>query len=560
MTGAENVIRCLHEQGVDTVFGYPGATNLALYDALCRDRGIRHVLTAHEQGAAHAADGYARASGRIGVCMATSGPGATNLVTGIATAMMDSVPVVAITCNVAVDSIGKDSFQEVDIFGITLPITKHNFLVKDVHELPGTLTRAFRIAGSGRKGPVLVDIAKDVTQAELSEEEYTAACRRAYGHADKKKSAQQESGDAKKLWEIVASAERPVILTGGGAVAAGAEEEIAALADFLDAPVCETLMGKSAYPGSGCRYLGMVGQHGTKAANTALRESDCVLALGVRFSERVTGGNMEWLPNAKICQIDLDAAEVNKNVHVDAWILGDVKESLAGYQSYVSKKDHGEWMKRMCELREQDRAEGLRLFEPGSGNELSGTYLAMLIDRITAGNAILSTDVGQHQMWMARNYCVTKPHRFLTPGGLGTMGYGLPAAIGAAFACPGEKVINITGDGCFRMNMNELTTVARYGLPVIDIVFDNHALGLVHQWQHMFCDDRFYETELPGGPDYVRIAEAVGIPGYRVRTKAEAEEVFRDVFTRKGPAVIVCELRTEDSLWTSGAIVGNTES
>ncbi|MBO4697403.1 MAG: biosynthetic-type acetolactate synthase large subunit [Lachnospiraceae bacterium] len=556
MTGAEIVIRCLHEQGVDTVFGYPGATNLALYDALCRDHGIRHILTAHEQGACHAADGYARVSGKPGVCMATSGPGATNLVTGIATAMMDSVPLVAITCNVAVDSIGKDSFQEVDIFGITLPITKHNFLVKDVHDLPGALTRAFRIAGSGRRGPVLVDIAKDVTHAELNEEEYAEALKKGFGHYEKKKSAQQESGDAAKLWQILAEAERPVILTGGGAVASEAEEQITALAEYIDAPVCETLMGKSAYPGSGCRYLGMVGQHGTKAANTALRESDCILALGVRFSERITGGASEWCTQAKICQIDLDAAEVNKNVRVDAWVLGDVKECLKDFASYVPKKSHKEWMERMCELREQDRAEGLRQFEPGSGNGLCGTYLAMLIDRITAGNAILSTDVGQHQMWMARNYLVTKPHRFLTSGGLGTMGYGLPAAIGASLACPGEKVINVTGDGCFRMNMNELTTVARYRLPIIDVVFDNHALGLVHQWQHMFCDDRFYETELPGGPDYVRIAEAMGIPGYRVRTKAEAEKVFKSVFAQGGPAVIVCELSTEDSLWTSGAIVG----
>lgn len=556
MTGAEIVIRCLHEQGVDIVFGYPGATNLALYDALCRDHGIRHILTAHEQGACHAADGYARVSGKPGVCMATSGPGATNLVTGIATAMMDSVPLVAITCNVSVDSIGKDSFQEVDIFGITLPITKHNFLVKDVHELPGALTRAFRIAGSGRRGPVLVDIAKDVTHAELSEEEYAEALKKGYGHYEKKQSAQQESGDSAKLWKILSEAERPVILTGGGAVASEAEEQITALAEYIDVPVCETLMGKSAYPGSGCRYLGMVGQHGTKAANTALRESDCILALGVRFSERITGGVSGWCKQAKICQIDLDAAEVNKNVRVDAWVLGDIKECLKDFASYLPKKTHRDWMERMRELREQDRAEGLRQFEPGSGTGLCGTYLAMLIDRITAGNAILSTDVGQHQMWMARNYLVTKPHRFLTSGGLGTMGYGLPAAIGASLACPGEKVINVTGDGCFRMNMNELTTVARYRLPIIDVVFDNHALGLVHQWQHMFCEDRFYETELPGGPDYVRIAEAMGIPGYRVRTKAEAENVFKSVFAKGGPAVIVCELSTEDSLWTSGAIVG----
>ena len=554
MTGAEIVIRSLHEQGVTTVFGYPGATNLALYDALCKRHDIRHILTAHEQGACHAADGYARVSGKPGVCMATSGPGATNLVTGIATAMMDSVPLVAITCNVSVNSIGKDSFQEVDIFGITLPITKHNYLVKDIKELPGVMRRAFSIAGSGRKGPVLVDIAKDVTTAELSEEEYRECLAAEEARKEDHARYHIDRGDAEKLWKILSEAERPVILTGGGAVAADAEEEIAALAEYLDAPVCETLMGKGAYPGSGRRYLGMVGQHGTKAANTALRECDCVLALGVRFSERVTGGSPGFCSQAKICHIDLDAAEVNKNVSVDAWVLGDVKECIKDYVSHLPKQEHREWNIRMCELREQDRKEGLSLFEPGTGNALCGTYLAMLIDRITAGNAILSTDVGQHQMWMARNYRVTKPHRFLTSGGLGTMGYGLPAAIGAALANPGEKVINVTGDGCFRMNMNELTTVARYRLPIIDIVFDNHALGLVHQWQHMFCEDRFYETELPNGPDYVRISEAVGIPGYRVRTKAEAEKVFRSVFALGGPAVIVCELGVEDSLWTSGAL------
>ncbi len=549
MTGAEIVIRCLREQGVDTVFGYPGATNLALYDALCKDNGIRHILTAHEQGACHAADGYARVSGKPGVCMATSGPGATNLVTGIATAMMDSVPLVAITCNVAVDSIGKDSFQEVDIFGITLPITKHNYLVKDIHELPSVMKRAFEIASEGRRGPVLVDIAKDVTRAELSDEEYRK-CLANCGTVKHGK-AFTDAGDADLFWNIINEAKRPVILTGGGAVASDAEEEIAAFAEYLDAPVCETLMGKSAYPGSGHRYLGMVGQHGTKAANTALRECDCVIALGVRFSERVTGDTATFCRQAKICQIDLDAAEINKNVTADAWIRGDVKESLRGYSERVTKKHNPEWMSRMCELREKDREEGLRRMDPSSGTALDGTYLAMLIDRITAGNAILSTDVGQHQMWMARNYRVTKPHRFLTSGGLGTMGYGLPAAIGAACAAPGEKVINVTGDGCFRMNMNELSTVARYRLPVIDIVFDNHALGLVHQWQHMFYGDRFFETELPQGPDYVRIAEAMGIPGYRVRTKEEAEKVITAAYAGKGPAVIVCELQPDDSLWTS---------
>ena len=340
MTGAEIVIRCLREQGVSVVFGYPGATNLALYDALCRDHGIRHILTAHEQGACHAADGYARVTGKPGVCMATSGPGATNLVTGIATAMMDSVPLVAITCNVSVEAIGKDSFQEVDIFGITLPITKHNFLIKDIKDLPGALIRAFRIAGSGRRGPVLVDIAKDVTRAEMSEADFKFLCKKAEGRSRKEELPELREGNPDDFWKYLSEAERPVILTGGGAVWADAEEEIAALAEYLDAPVCETLMGKGAYPGSGRRYLGMVGQHGTKAANTALRESDCILALGVRFSERVTGGADGWCSKAKICQIDLDPAEINKNVRVSAWIKGDIKECLKGFETKLQKGDH----------------------------------------------------------------------------------------------------------------------------------------------------------------------------------------------------------------------------
>lgn len=563
MTGAEIVIRCLQEQGVTTVFGYPGATNLALYDALCEQHAIRHVLTAHEQGACHAADGYARVTGRAGVCMATSGPGATNLVTGIATAMMDSVPVIAITCNVSVGSIGKDSFQEVDIFDITIPITKHNFLVKDIHDLPRVMRRAFAIACSGRKGPVLVDIAKDVTTAELTEEEYTAALDETNGCGNTEGVFAVASSEGKQtatslrkkgeqlFWKLAAAAERPVILVGGGAVAADAEQEILELADYLDAPVCETLMGKGAYPGNRERYLGMVGQHGTKAANTALRECDCVLALGVRFSERVTGNPENWCRQARICQIDIDEAEINKNVKADAWIHGDVKEALGGFRDKLPLRKHAEWMKCMARLREQDCEEAIRHCLPDHGETLDGPYLAMLLDRLMSGRVILSTDVGQHQMWMARHFRVAKPHLFLTSGGLGTMGYGLPAAIGAAFGRPGERIINVTGDGCFRMNMNELTTVAKYRLPIIEIVFDNHVLGLVHQWQHMFYGDRFYETGLSSEPDYVRIAEAMGIPAYRVRTKAEAEDVFSKALQQNGPAVVVCELNADDSLWTS---------
>ena len=559
MNGSELVIRCLQEHGTEIVFGYPGATNLALYDALSRQKAVRHVLTAHEQGAAHAADGYARATGKVGVCMATSGPGATNLVTGIATAMMDSVPIIAITCNVTVDAIGKDSFQEIDIFGITLPITKHNFLVKDIRELRSVMDAAYAIAAGGRPGPVLVDIARDVTSAEWTdelEEAYLEKKRVDANHDGRVLSAdgrEDLSGFAgnrsvraavtKRFKAILRKTKRPLILVGGGCVMSGAEEVVAELAECIDAPVCETLMGKGVYSGTGERYLGMVGMHGTKAANAAVAECDCLIALGVRFSERVTGNNPEWCSQAMIMQIDIDDAEINKNIAVDAYAVGDVKEILTVLLPDLPKGTHVTWNTTNRRRAAADRAERKAMFEDIATTAVSTPWIAMLLDEMTGGNCIITTEVGQHQMDLARHYRVHSPRQLLTSGGLGTMGYGLPAAIGAAFGCPGTRVVNVAGDGCFRMNLNELSVVARYRLPIVEIVCDNHGLEMVRHWQHVYYHDRFYQTNFEDHVDYVKISEAFGVPAVRVATREEARKALERALAKNGPMVIVCEMR-----------------
>ena len=477
LTGAEIVIECLKEQGVDTVFGYPGGTILNVYDALYKhSEEIRHVLTSHEQGAAHAADGYARATGKVGVCMATSGPGATNLVTGIATAYMDSIPVVAITANVNLPALGKDSFQEVDIAGVVMPITKHSYIVKDVNELADTLRKAFHIARSGRPGPVLVDITKDVT---ANTTEFTPISPQP---AEKKSS--YTARDLENALKLIEQAGKPFIFVGGGAILSGAYKEVRELADKIDAPVCDSLMGKGVFDGRDDLYTGMLGMHGTKASNLGVSECDLLIALGVRFSDRVIGNPKKFAENAKILHIDIDAAEINKNIKTDVSVVGDLKEILTRLNAGLNTKEHGEWTAHIKEYKEKYP---LKYDE----SVLSCPYFIKKLDEATEGKAIITTDVGQHQMWAAQFYRYSEPRTFLSSGGLGTMGYGLGACIGAKLGRPDKTVINVAGDGCFRMNMQELATASRYGIPIVEVVINNQVLGMVRQWQTLFYGLRY---------------------------------------------------------------------
>ena len=478
LTGSEIVIECLKEQGVDTVFGYPGGTILNIYDELYKHSDeIHHILTSHEQGAAHAADGYARSTGKVGVCFATSGPGATNLVTGIATAFMDSVPVVAVTCNVGVPLLGKDSFQEVDIAGVVMPITKHSFIVKDVTKLAKTLRRAFAIAKSGRPGPVLVDITKDVTAAKT---EYT----KVEPKEIKPFVSEIKEEDLEKAVEMIQEAKRPFIFVGGGAVAADAWKEVRELAHKIQAPVTDSLMGKGVFDGEDELYTGMLGMHGTKASNLGVTKCDLLITIGARFSDRVTGNTRNFARNAKVLQIDVDATEINKNILVDCSVLGDAKVILQKLNEKISEKEHKEWIETIEELKEKYP---LRYNQEG----LTGPAVIEELYRQTKGDAIIVTEVGQHQMWAAQYYKYKMPRRFLSSGGLGTMGYGLGAAIGAKTANPDKVVINVAGDGCFRMNMNEIATATRNNMPLIQVVINNHVLGMVRQWQTLFYDHRY---------------------------------------------------------------------
>ena len=481
LTGAEIIIECLKEQGVDTVFGYPGGTILNVYDALYQHKDeIFHVLTSHEQGAAHAADGYARATGKVGVCMATSGPGATNLVTGIATAYMDSVPIVAITANVNLPLLGKDTFQEVDIAGVTMPITKHGYIVKDVNILASTIRKAFRIAKSGRPGPVLVDVTKDVTAdaCEFSPMQPAPVKRR----------SRYTQADIDSALSLIENAKRPFLYVGGGAILSDASEEVRSFAKRIDAPVCDTLMGKGAYDGYDPLYTGMIGMHGTKASNLGVSQCDLLIAMGARFSDRVVGNAAKFAPHAKVLHIDIDAAEINKNIRADVAVVGDLKAVLQELNARLSQQSHPEWTAHVRQLKEK-----YPLKYDHSG--LSCPYIVEELDRITKGDAIITTDVGQHQMWAAQYYHYTKPRTFLSSGGLGTMGYGLGACIGAKMGRPEKICVNIAGDGCFRMNMNELATASRYGIPVIEIVINNHVLGMVRQWQTLFYGKRYSGTD-----------------------------------------------------------------
>lgn len=535
LTGAEIVVACLKEQEVDTVFGYPGGTILNVYDALYKHSDkIRHILTSHEQGAAHAADGYARATGKVGVCLATSGPGATNLVTGIATAYMDSVPMVAITCNVNLPLLGKDSFQEVDIAGVTMPITKHGYIVKDVSILADTIRKAFAIARSGRPGPVLVDITKDVTAAQFEYQE-----KKPEALPVKKK---YEEEDIEKAVALMKEAKKPYIYVGGGAVISGAYQEVRKLSGLLDAPVCDTLMAKGVMDGHSDYYTGMIGMHGTKTSNFGVSECDLLVALGARFSDRVVGNASAFAKNAKVLHIDIDAAEINKNIHSDAFVVGDLKEVLTEINEKLPEQEHPEWIAHIKELKEK---------YPLSYDHsvLSCPYIMEEIDKATEGKAIITTDVGQHQMWAAQYYKYSEPRTFLSSGGLGTMGYGLGACIGAKCGRPEKICINIGGDGCFRMNMNELATASRYQIPIIQVVINNHVLGMVRQWQTLFYEKRYSQTVLDDGVDFCMVAKGLGCEAFRVTTKEEFDEAIRKAIELKKPVVLDCMIGEDDKVF-----------
>ena len=536
LTGAEIVIECLKEQGVDTVFGYPGGAILNIYDALYQHQNeITHILTSHEQGASHAADGYARATGKVGVCLATSGPGATNLVTGIATAYMDSVPVVAITCNVANSLLGKDSFQEIDITGVTMPITKYNFIVKDINRLAKVIRRAFVIAQSGRPGPVLVDITKDVTAATTD-----------YEYQEPEKIEPQtdtiREEDMERALEMIRKAQKPFIFVGGGAVISNASEELRVFAHKIQAPVADSLMGKGAFDGTDELYTGMVGMHGTKTSNYGITEADLLVVVGARFSDRVIGNASKFAKNAKILQIDIDRAEINKNIKVDASIIGDAKTILRRLNTHLDPINHDEWIAHIERMKDMYP---LRYDK----NVLTGPFIIQTVNEVTGGDAVIVTEVGQHQMWAAQYYKYRQPRTLLTSGGLGTMGYGLGASIGAKMGCKDKTVINIAGDGCFRMNMNEIATATRYNIPVIELIINNHVLGMVRQWQTLYYGKRYCQTVLNDSVDYVKIAEAMGAKAYRVTQKEELAPVLKEAISLNIPVVIDCQIGCDDKVF-----------
>ena len=536
LTGSEIIIECLKEQGVGTVFGYPGGTILNVYDALYKHSDeIHHVLTSHEQGASHAADGYARATGRVGVCMATSGPGATNLVTGIATAHMDSIPMVAITANVATGLLGRDSFQEIDIAGVVMPITKYSMIVKDIHDLAPAIRRAFTIAQSGRPGPVLVDVTKDVTAAvtEYTYQEPTPIA---------PYTAEMLESDLDQAAKLISEAEKPFIFVGGGAITSGAAEELRKFAHTINSPVTDSLMGKGAFSGEDELYTGMLGMHGTKTSNLGVTKCDLLITVGARFSDRVTGNTAKFAQNAKIIQIDVDAAEINKNIKVDCSIIGDVKEVLKELNKKIHPKNHDAWVK---EVEDMKAKYPLKYNQEG----LTGPYVIEELYRVTKGDAIVVTDVGQHQMWAAQYYKYKEPRTLLTSGGLGTMGYGLGAAIGAKFGRPDKVVVNIAGDGCFRMNMNEVATAARNNLPLIEIVINNHVLGMVRQWQTLFYDHRYSSTILDDKVDFVKFAESMGAVGIRVTKKEEVGPAIEKAIALNTTVVLDCQIDCDDKVF-----------
>ena len=536
LNGSQIVIECLKEQGVDTVFGYPGGTILNVYDELYKHSDeITHYLSSHEQGAAHAADGYARSTGKVGVCMATSGPGATNLVTGIATAYMDSVPMVIITANVAKPALGKDSFQEVDIVGVTMPITKHNYMVQDVENLADTLRKAFYVAKSGRPGPVLVDITKDATANKAE-----------YVYKEPKKiepfTEQIQDEDVERALKLITKAKKPFILVGGGAVISGASEELMEFVSKVNAPVCDTLMGKGAFDGTHPLYTGMLGMHGSKASNFGVTECDLLIAIGARFSDRVIGNAKKFAKNAKVLQIDVDPAEINKNIPTTASIIGDVKEVLKLLNSRIEVKERTEWLAHIDDLKKTYPL----TYEK---DQLNGPYIIQKLYEITNGEAIITTEVGQHQMWAAQFYRYSKPRTLITSGGAGTMGYGLGASLGTKVGNKDKVVVNIAGDGCFRMNMNEIATATRYNIPIIELVINNHVLGMVRQWQTLFYSKRYSNTTLNDAVDFVKVAEAMGAKAYRITKMEEVEPVLKEAISLNIPVVIDCQIGSDDKVF-----------
>lgn len=535
LTGAQITIETLIEQGCKVLFGYPGGQVIDLYDALYeREDRIKHVLTAHEQGACHAADGYARASGQVGVVMATSGPGATNLVTGIATAYLDSIPLVAITGNVPNSLIGRDSFQEVDITGITLPITKHNFIVKNIEDLADTIREAFKIAKSGRPGPVLVDIPKDVQQSRF---EYTPR-----DVVEKIEQRPAKEYKIEKAAKMLMEANRPYIYVGGGAITADATEEIIQLANTIDAVIGSTLMGLSVIPGNNERFLGMEGMHGDYASSIAQDEADLILTIGARFSDRATGNVSKYATKAKIIHIDIDRAEVDKNVSVDLGVGGDLKQALNEILKLVKPKENIEWQNRIKELKAFSKKS---IDQNMPKDELNPYTLIKEVSKHTSDDTKIVTDVGQHQMWVAQYYEFKKPRTFITSGGLGTMGFGLGAAIGSAMYT-NERTVLFTGDGSFGMNLNELATVATQNLPIVIILMNNGVLGMVRQWQNLFFDKHYSQTVLERKTDFVKLAEAFGIKGYRISDVSQMKDVIDQAFKEKGPVLVDCYIDKDE--------------
>ncbi len=530
LSGADILIRCLKEQGVDTLFGYPGGTVLDIYDAIYRDGSLRHILTAHEQGAAHAADGYARATGKTGVVLATSGPGATNLVTGIATAYMDSTPLVAITGNVTVANLGRDSFQEVDIAGVTMPVTKHNYIVKNIRDLAPTVREAFYIANAGRKGPVLIDIPKNI-QTELCDYEEAAAER----HAPK-----AVAPDAlAPVLTALAKAKRPLIIAGGGCIGSGASENLFAFAKRLQAPVCATLMGLGAYPASDGQFLGLIGMHGTDAAAKAFRRADTVIACGMRFSDRVAGDRAKFRAGKTIVQFDIDAAEIDKNVTVDLSVMADLDEILKALLPQLPQADRKDWLKETAAYKDYEAAN----FDAA----LPAYKILSALGGYTDAETPVVTDVGQHQMWAAQYCKIERPRRFISSGGLGTMGFGLGAAIGACVGI-GRRTVLVTGDGCFHMNLNELCTAVSQKLPVVILLMDNNALGMVRQWQTLFYGKRYSQTTLDRRTDYVKLAEAFGAKGLTIACEADIAPALSTAFAADGPVLVDCKIGIDDKV------------